>query len=204
MAHNIEEKKRYIVYMTEEQKTITAGIFNFHGWDIDIQSDGEISDEANNEPSRKCTTASQGNSAQNQESCSLVVLNNLERHQHNLESQINTHANNEATPISSESICPFCLSSPYVTTNPQSWLGDGKPPQPGNNHIRKTLYRKYWVMLDRRGLWRHDIYLQRKERRMNDAHVELTVREIMPDCVLEQVRGLYPNPKDVPYMGHFW
>ena len=63
--------------MTEEQKTITAVIFIFHGWDIDIQSDDEISDEVNNEPSRNCTTGSQCDSAQNWESCLLVELNNL-------------------------------------------------------------------------------------------------------------------------------
>ena len=206
MAQNVEEIKRYIVYMTEEQKTITAGIFNFHGWDIDIQSCDEIFDEAENKPSRNCSTESLDNSADSsdRECDSNVDPNNLEGSNHDLESQVITHENNDAASIQSESVCPFCLSSPCVTTNPQSWLGDGRPPQPGNNKIRKSLYKKYWVMLDRRGLWRNDIYLIRKERCMNDAHVELTAREIMPECVLEQVRGLYPNPKEIPYMGHFW
>ncbi len=42
MAQNDQERKPYIVYMTEEQKEITCGIFNFHGWDIDIHSDMKL------------------------------------------------------------------------------------------------------------------------------------------------------------------
>ena len=33
------------------------------------------------------------------------------------------------------------------------------------------------------------------------AHV---LREIMPECVLNLVRGLYPNPPDTPILGHRW
>ncbi|KAK3097458.1 hypothetical protein FSP39_009798 [Pinctada imbricata] len=29
-----------------------------------------------------------------------------------------------------------------------------------------------------------------------------TLREIMPECVLDVVRDLYPNPPGRPYMGH--
>ena len=28
------------------------------------------------------------------------------------------------------------------------------------------------------------------------------MREVIPDCVLDTVRALYPNPKSIPYMGH--
>ena len=31
-----------------------------------------------------------------------------------------------------------------------------------------------------------------------------SIREIMQDCVLKFVRGLYPNPESQPYMGHKW
>ena len=30
------------------------------------------------------------------------------------------------------------------------------------------------------------------------------LREIIPECVLNLVRGLYPNPPDTPYLGHKW
>jgi hypothetical protein len=50
----------------------------------------------------------------------------------------------------------------------------------------------------------YSVYLERTKRLMLATQVELTVREVMPDCVLHQVRQLYPNPKDVPYMGHFF
>jgi hypothetical protein len=35
-----------------------------------------------------------------------------------------------------------------------------------------------------------------------DEYVVTVAREIMPDCVLSVVRGLYPNPPSQPYMGH--
>jgi hypothetical protein len=37
-----------------------------------------------------------------------------------------------------------------------------------------------------------------------DEYVVTVAREIMPDCVLSVVRGLYPNPPSQPYMGHKW
>lgn len=83
--------------------------------------------------------------------------------------------------------CLYCLCCPCVTSAPQSWLGNGHPPRPGNNLICKKIYRKFWSMLDHRGLWNNPLYLQKKHNLMQDAHIELTVREIMPECVLNLV-----------------
>ena len=37
-----------------------------------------------------------------------------------------------------------------------------------------------------------------------DETVVYVLREIMPECVLKLVRGLYPNLPDTPYLGHKW
>ena len=52
-------------------------------------------------------------------------------------------------------------------------------------------------------------YIQKKSRMLArdqvDEYVIMTVaREIMPDCVLSVVRGIYPNPPSQPCMGHKW
>lgn len=104
--------------------------------------------------------------------------------------------------------CPFCFCSPCVTFHRQSWLGSGQPAHGRNSAIRKTKYKKYWSMMERRNAWRHPRYLRKKSAAMQRDDVDETVvqisREIMPDCVLTVVRDLYPNPPGQPYMGHRW
>lgn len=48
------------------------------------------------------------------------------------------------------------------------------------------------------GLWKQEQYLSEKKQMgcKND------VREIMPFCVICDVRTRWPNPPDIPYMGH--
>ena len=59
-----------------------------------------------------------------------------------------------------------------------------------------------------RGAWRHPSYVRKKETAMCRDHIAGTVvhvlSEIMPECVLKLVRGLYPYPPDTPYLGHRW
>ena len=102
--------------------------------------------------------------------------------------------------------CLFCFCSPCVTSARQSWLGAGQAAHARNASIRKKLYRKFWSMMYRRGASRHPLYLQKRENsisRVNPLHVNIN-REIMPDCILDVVRTLYPNPKGIPYQGHNW
>lgn len=118
-----------------------------------------------------------------------------------------------ALPIQ-EGECRHCLCAPCITTFPQAWLGLGQAPRPGNNGIRKKLYKHYWRVLHGKGLWMDVRYLQRRKRLLdiykqenadNEAIIAVgSMREIIPDCVLDKVRNLYPNPKSVPYMGHRW
>ena len=105
-------------------------------------------------------------------------------------------------------MCGDCLLSPCVTTNRQAWLGNGKRASENNRNLRRIRYRKFWAMLENRNAWRKPRYLLKKAAYMRREEVDETVirmnREIMPECVTGLVRGLYPNPAGVPYIGHMW
>ena len=60
--------------------------------------------------------------------------------------------------------------------------------------------------MDTKGAWRHAKYLSKKARllRTDDLSTVWTIREVMPQCVLDLVRGIYPSPPRQPYMGHKW
>jgi hypothetical protein len=98
--------------------------------------------------------------------------------------------------------CPDCFAKPCVThpSNQQGWWPVvAALPSPRNNLLRKNLYYKFWNMCYIRGLWADERYIQKKE----EVHGEVNIRrEIMPDCVCKSVRYWYPNPPNVPYMGH--
>ncbi len=104
--------------------------------------------------------------------------------------------------------CVFCFCSPCVTCVMQQWLGHGQDVHKRNSRIRKKLYRKCRSMMNMRGAWRHPLYVRKKETAMCRDHIAGTVvhvlSEIMPECVLKLVRGLYPYPPDTPYLGHRW
>lgn len=64
-------------------------------------------------------------------------------------------------------------------------------------------------MMHYKSAWKKKRYLRKKALMMHRLEVDQTVvvqhREVMPDCVLNLVRGLYPNLPNVPYVGHcFW
>lgn len=112
-----------------------------------------------------------------------------------------------------EGECPHCFCVPCITTHRQAWLGNGQAPRVGNNQLRKTFYKHFWKMLDRRGAWLDARYLQKERTMFQQAYhpgtdeslvIVNSVRRIMPECVLDLVRGLYPNPPKMHYMGHKW
>ena len=72
-------------------------------------------------------------------------------------------------------------------------------PRMTNHSKRKGDYKAFYTILKRRGLWRDPVYLQRKEAL--GCYVE-DVREVMPICVVGNVRKRWPNPDGVPYCGH--
>ena len=102
--------------------------------------------------------------------------------------------------------CRECLCNPCVTTHRQAWLGNAVAPHNRNADLRKKRYKHFWQMLDRRQAWIHPSYLRKKAQLLNrqDDTIVYTVREIMPRCVIDLVRSLFPNPPGRPYMGHKW
>ena len=101
--------------------------------------------------------------------------------------------------------CAFCLLTPCVTRHPHYFLGPGQQPCDNNSGIRHDKYSKYWKVIGNLGGWNDPQYLVRKVQIGGGGQcVVVHRREIMPECVLKQVRGLYPNPAGRPYMGHKW
>ena len=109
--------------------------------------------------------------------------------------------------------CPDCLCRPCVIAedNRQSWWPDQpKSASRKNRHGRKDLYKKFWSMICHRGAWNDERYKERKSRAIQlDIRRKQfvwqaygTKREIMPNCVIHQVREWLPNVGGQPYMGH--
>ena len=96
--------------------------------------------------------------------------------------------------------CPHCFCQPCVTTVRQHWLGTGQRASDRNAVIRKTLYRKFWTLLCRRGTWLDPRYIERKSLVMRVERAVVSKRELIPDCVLRLVRGMYPNPQHRKYL----
>lgn len=107
--------------------------------------------------------------------------------------------------------CPHCLCRPCITSEQFRqlwWPIETVPSSRRNSGLRKALYRKFWTMLYHRGVWADPEYIERKTVALSlDPQHSAYVyhrRDIMPKCVVALVRHWYPNPKDVPYMGHMW
>lgn len=71
------------------------------------------------------------------------------------------------------------------------------------------VYKFFWTMLFHRGV----IFLDERyrERKLNVLQLDPRFtnvashrRDILPECVVNLVRVWFPNPKNIPYMGHRW
>ena len=91
----------------------------------------------------------------------------------------------------------------YFNLSPLNTTYRGKQgscaPDIRNHTKRHKDYRKFWKSLKDRGLWQHELYINRKTAA---GLSEVELRELMPQCVLNDTRKQYPNPPGVPYMGH--
>ncbi len=108
----------------------------------------------------------------------------------------------EAEDAAEEGDCPFCFLTPCVTAHPHHFLGAGQAACAANSGNRRVRYGHYWKVISNMNGWRHTRYLAKK-RQVGEFAVYHR-REIMPECVLTQVRDLYPNPPGQAYMGHKW
>ena len=84
------------------------------------------------------------------------------------------------------------------------FIGVGQPACRENAELRYRKYRSYYAQLSNLGLWFDERYKVRKVAAAGGEWALVHQREIMPVCVVKKVRGLYPNPPGVSYVGHKW
>ena len=101
--------------------------------------------------------------------------------------------------------CQFCFLKPCITERELYFVGSGQGPCEDNSNIRKEIYKRYWKVINNAGGWNDPRYLAIKVQRANGGEWAIQHRrEVMPVCVLTQLRTLYPNSKEKPYMDHMW
>ena len=97
--------------------------------------------------------------------------------------------------------CKYCLQLPCITESEgkAAFLSAHGAPRPQNIVKRYKVYKEFYRMLKRAGLWENFLYLERKHEL--GIFIE-DVREVLPNCVVADVRKRWPNPPDIPYKGH--
>jgi len=204
-----ENKIKWTVILTEEQKWAVEAFFNHSDWDIEV-----VSEEPYPLPA-----AAENENAQSDVRCGITT--NEASSGTDIQTNTVMMAPRPSQPrptmavcedVTDPEACPYCFLNPCCTTFRQGWLGHGQAAHARNHSTRKEKYRKFWSLLGALGAWVQPLYLAKKARVLhNEVSREelvwaggITVREIMPECVLKLVRGLYPNLPGVPYMGHKW
>ena len=88
------------------------------------------------------------------------------------------------------------------------WPSEPALPDRRNTSFRKEKYKFFWTMLFHRGVFLDERY---RERKLNVLQLDPRFtnvashrRDILPECVVNLVRVWFPNPKNIPYMGHRW
>ncbi|XP_064397775.1 uncharacterized protein LOC135344493 [Halichondria panicea] len=100
------------------------------------------------------------------------------------------YQHNPATPVlRGIDHCIHCLCSPCVIQLPPDFLRGSCGPHPANDEKRHQLYRKFWRLLNTLRVWVDDEYLARKETKT----VIHDKREIIPKCVVLEIRRRYPS-----------
>ena len=146
-------------------------------------------------------TVSEENEASDNTATTCVELQRELVRQEMETGQTQNPENIEAHANVTHEMCMYCRSSPCVVFSPTlpARLRAFGQPRPNNHMKRKGDYKSFYTILNRRGLWRDAVYIARKEAL--GCYVE-DVREVMPVCVVEDVRKRWPNPDGVPYCGH--
>ncbi|MES9904386.1 MAG: hypothetical protein ABW168_17130 [Sedimenticola sp.] len=181
--------------VTEEQECGIRAFFHHSNWDFIEVTDGE--NHRTESPSGSSKANEYGSSLTNSSgTCTNTDTEQQELSEHIIDDDLDTNE------------CQFCLRSPCVITDEQSWLGKAKRLDINNNKLRKLGYKTFWTILERRNAWRCKQYLQKNMRKLKRSAIDETVvqmkREIVPECVLTLVRNLFPNPSGIPYVGHCW
>ena len=100
------------------------------------------------------------------------------------------------------SACEFCSQNPCVTTpndRRATFLSAHGLPRPQHISKRYRDYKEYYKILKEQRLWHNPLYVNRK----HELGIFIDdVREVMPNCVVGDVRKRWPNSPDIPYKGH--
>ncbi len=75
---------------------------------------------------------------------------------------------------------PICRLSPCVIARQPNWLRGSASPNLGNLAKRYKLYKTFWTLLGRLGVWNDPHYLALKVTKTSITDR----REVMPECVL--------------------
>ena len=192
-----EQNKRARTFMLSDfQVECIQHYFNHYDWELE-----EIDTSVLQAPS---ASSNDGND---------VPVQNLASENHPSQPQSNPSPNNindeDSFSDDEDGQCSNCFLKPCIATVTHSWLGNGQVARKQNIAIRKARYKKFWQVMHYKSAWKKKRYLRKKAVMMRRSEVDQRVvvhqREVMPDCVLDLVRGLYPNPPGIPYVGHnFW
>lgn len=186
------QAKEITLQLSDDQLDNLRGVFYHFGWDFDsvVVNENSSSVDAETQTTAICKPDE-------------VSDNTEENHEDYEPFRIQQDENFDE--------CPHCFCKPCITdvVNKQLWWED--EPHPGharNKNLRKETYKRFWTMMYHRNVWNHPNYIQKKmsalQRDPRYRNVVYHRRDIMPNCVLKCVRGWFPNPENVPYMGHLW
>ena len=89
--------------------------------------------------------------------------------------------------LDSPNTCPHCHLSPCVVARPPSWLRGSCDASLSNISKRFKLYRRFWTLLGKLGVWNHLSYIVYKCTKTS----VLDSRDVMPECVLRVSLGKY-------------
>jgi hypothetical protein len=192
-----QQQEQVTLKLNSDQMENLRGIFDHYGWDFNsaITDSATITETA----ASTCVLVDAETQTDNND-----AENNADQSEN-----INEHFIIQQDPNQEE--CVYCFCRPCITneSNRQLWWESNTHPSHQRNHsLRKEKYKRFWTMMYHRNVWIHQSYIQKKSRALaEDPRFKEYVwhrRDIMPDCVLKLVRHWFPNPRNVPYMGHLW
>jgi hypothetical protein len=182
-------KQKVVMELSDDQLENIRGVFNHFDWDFDS------------------AVISDSNSLVNAETQTDSPENDYETN--NIDEFVNEPFRIQQDPNSSE--CIYCFCRPCITdeVNRQMWWEtEPHPKHKRNRNLRKEKYKRFWTMMYHREIWDHPRYVEKKRRALEqDPRFRNLVwpgRDIIPDCVIKCVRGWFPNPDNIPYVGHLW
>ena len=204
-----EQKKLLCLLVTDEEKEYLEAFFLHFDMELNIVDPSDMhkyvmtgESESDKEISGACSSLNNDSDCQ---------VNDVQ-----VTGNSGQSAASSLAPISSRSDpsaieCDMCLCAPCITaeTNRQMWWpAQAALPSVHNRTLRNKPYMKFWAMLQNRGLWNDDRYLQIKAAALGQdperKHYKWHRRDLMPACVLDQVRHWLPKTKTENYVGHKW